>query len=219
MHVALACTLVLAPAVVRAQESISGRLGIDRLRFSGLGVQVGVVRPTHIEAATSYTLQADYGAIAPRWRVMFMISYWESKFTDEAVREFADSLLHVIDDPTHDARVVLGDIRESDLSVGADLRRETAPAPWLRAYVGVGLAAHILNADGKLIDGTFVERATDNITTGIAVAAGADLRFLRHIALGAQARYDLLSLARFGSLRVGGAYFFDREPPSRPRTP
>jgi hypothetical protein len=201
-----------------AQETAASRTGIDQLKFSGVGMQVGVVRPAQVEAATSYTLQADYGSFAPGWRVIFAISYWESRFTDAAVREFADSLEHVIVDPTNDARVILGDIRVSDLSVGTDVRRETSPAPWFRVYFGAGLAAHILNADGRLIDGTFVERATDAITTGLAGVAGADLRLFGHIALGVQARYDLLSLARYGSLRFGGSYFFDREP-SRPRTP
>jgi hypothetical protein len=72
-----------------------------------------------------------------------------------------------------------------------------------------------VNADGRLIDGTFVERATDIIAVGVGGAAGAEVRLLRHIALEGQARYDFLSLARFASLRVGASYYFDNP---RPRT-
>jgi opacity protein-like surface antigen len=72
--------------------------------------------------------------------------------------------------------------------------------------------AHVLNADGRLIDGTFVERAIDNIAIGLAASAGLELRLHRHVAVDAQLRYDMLSLARFGSLRVGASYFFDPAP-------
>jgi hypothetical protein len=49
----------------------------------------------------------------------------------------------------------------------------------------------------------------------VGATVGANVRLVRHIALDAQARYDFLSLARFGSLRVGASYYFDNP---RPRT-
>jgi hypothetical protein len=67
----------------------------------------------------------------------------------------------------------------------------------------------VLNADGPLIDGTLAERAIDNLAVGVAAVAGLDLVLLGHVALGAQARYDLLSLARFASVRAGVTYYFD----------
>jgi opacity protein-like surface antigen len=131
------------------------------------------------------------------------------------VRAYADSLRNAIFDPTGDARVLLGDITVSDIALGADARRTFLPSAWLRPYVGGGIAAHVLNADGRLIDGTFVERATDVIAIGVAGTVGTSVRLVRHIALDAQARYDFLSLARFGSLRIGASYYFDNP---RPRT-
>ena len=100
--------------------------------------------------------------------------------------------------------------------LGADVRRTYFPSGWFRPYIGGGLATHVVNADGRLIDGTFVERATDVIAVGVAGTTGVNIRVLRHIALEAQARYDFLSLARFGSLRVGASYYFDN-PASRTR--
>ncbi len=190
------------------------RMGIDRLRFSALGAQIGAVKPANIEGTTSYSLQTDYGEIAPRWRVVFTTTYWGSQFTDRQVRSFADSLKRAIEDPTGDAEVVLGDITISDVALGADLRRILGPSTWFWPYVGGGFSAHVVNADGRLIDGTFVERALDNIAVGVTGMAGLDVRLLRHLSVGVQARYDLLSLARFGSLRVGASWFFD--PPQRP---
>lgn len=215
----LALTLVVALAAPRSllgQDSWLERLGIDKLRFSGLGAQVGRVNPQGIEPATSWSLQADYGELTPGWRIVFHATYWGSRFRDRNVQAYADSLLNAIDDPTGDARVVIGDITVSDIVLGVDARRSFFRSGWIRPYVGGGIGTHIVNADGRLIDGTFVERATDVIAIGIAGAAGADVRLLRHIALEGQARYDFLSLARFASLRVGASYFFDNPRP-RPR--
>lgn len=215
-----AAAIVLAsaaahPLAAQAEGSWLERLGIDKLRFSSLGLQVGRVNPHGIEPATSYSLQVDYGEITPGWRIVFNATYWDSRFRDRNVRAYADSLRNAIYDPTGDAQVILGDITVSDIALGADARRTFLPSAWLRPYLGGGVAAHVVNADGRLIDGTFVERATDVIAIGVAGIAGSDIRLTPHIALDAQARYDFLSLARFGSLRIGASYFFDNP---RPRT-
>jgi len=213
----LALSLVVTSRLEAQQDqSWAERLGIDKLKFTALGVQVGRVAPYGIEPTTSYSLQADYGEIAPGWRIVFNATYWGSQFTDKSVQTYADSLENAISDPTGDAEVILGDITVSDIVLGADARRTYKPSWWLSPYLGAGIATHIVNADGRLIDGTFVERATDVIAVGVAGTVGLNVRVLRHIALDAQARYDFLSLARFASLRVGASYYFDNP---RPRTP
>jgi len=212
---AIALCVASRPLAAQAEGSWFERLGIDKLRFTALGVQVGRVNPQGIEPATSYSVQADYGEIVPNWRIVFHATYWGSRFRDRNVRAYADSLRSAISDPTGDAVVLLGDITVSDIALGADARRTYRPSWWLRPYVGAGVATHIVNADGRLIDGTFVERATDVIAVGVAGTIGVNARLLRHIAFDAQARYDFLSLARFGSLRVGANYYFDNP---RPRT-
>ena len=208
----------VAPRSLSAQTQGSWleRLGIDKLRFTALGAQVGRVNPQGILPTTSYSLQVDYGEIATDWRIGFNATYWGSRFRDRNVRAYADSLRNTISDPTGDAQVILGRITVSDIVLGADARRTYFSRAWLRPYVGGGLATHIVNADGRLIDGTFVERATDIIAVGAAGFAGVNIRVIPHIALDAQARYDFLSLARFGSLRVGANYYFDTP---RSRTP
>ena len=216
---AVLVVFVVAGVRLDAQENQSWaeRLGIDKLKFTALGVQVGRVAPYGIEPTTSYSLQADYGEIVPNWRIVFNATYWGSRFTDKSVQTFADSLRNAISDPTGDAVVVLGDITVSDIVLGADARRTYQPSWWLRPYLGAGIATHIVNADGRLIDGTFVERATDVIAVGVAGTVGVNARVLRHIAFDAQARYDFLSLARFASLRVGASYYFDNPRPRAPR--
>jgi hypothetical protein len=203
------------PLSAQGEGSCACRLGIDKLRFTSLGVQIGRVNPFGIEPTNSYSLQVDYGEITPGWRIVFHATYWGSRFRDRNVRAFADSLRNAIIDPTGDAVVALGDITVSDIFLGADARRTFFQRTWFRPYIGGGLATHVVNADGRLIDGTFVERATDVIAVGVAGTVGASVRLIPHIAVDGQARYDFLSLARFGSLRVGASYYFDNP---RPRT-
>lgn len=191
--------------------------GIDSLRLRALGGLVGVAQPKDVERASTYTLVADYGEIVPGWRVQYSATFWNSRFTDAAVRRFARELDATIDDPTGDARVQLGQIDVSDIVVGVDLQRVVAPTSWFTVWAGGGAATHVINADGRLIDDTFVERAVDNLVVGLAGAGGAEIILFRHLAIEAQARYDLLSLARFGSLRVGAHYVFDGD--SRTRAP
>src|SRR5688572_18020410 len=146
---------VARPARAQAQGSWLERLGIDKLRFSALGAQVGRVSPYGIEPTTSYSLQVDYGELTPGWRIGFNATYWGSRFRDRKVRAYADSLRNTISDPTGDAEVVLGDVTVSDIVLGAEARRTFFPSAWLRPYVGGGVATHVVNADGRLIDGTF----------------------------------------------------------------
>jgi hypothetical protein len=151
----------------REDESLFERMGLDRLSLAAIGVSFGGVTPAQVEATRLYALHADYGALAERWRVTFVASYWGSRYTDETTHRFADSLRAQIVDPSGDDTLDVGTIRVSDITLGADLRwfplagRNT----FLRPYAGGGLAAHVINAEGKFIAGTLMERALDDIAT------------------------------------------------------
>jgi opacity protein-like surface antigen len=213
---ALAGALAVPGTAALAQDdstSFFQRLYLDRLHLTAVGAGVGAVRPSQTLATQLYELHADYGEVVPHWRVVFLASYWGTRYRDDVVDQFRDSLRRAVVDPTGDDTLRVGRVTVSDIAVSVNVRY--TPHEWrhLRPYVGAGLAAHVINAEGRLIDGTFIENALDAITSGLAASAGVSVPFARHLALELQARYDLLSGFRYGSVRAGATYEFSRRRP------
>ena len=218
----LACVVALlglASAKLGAQVegSMFERLNLDRLRLTALGGSYGMIKPTQTEQAAVYSLFADYGEIIPRWRVVFSGTYWHSRLTDEVVQAFADSARGIIIDPSGDDLVRVPRVTVSDVALALDLRWSPVRQAPLRPFLGGGIVAHVINAEGKPIDGTFVERALDSISAGLAGVGGMDVVFGGHFVVNANARYDLLSGFRSISGRVGLSYQFEsqRRPAAR----
>ena len=69
----------------------------------------------------------------------------------------------------------------------------------------------MINAEGKLIKGTFVERSLDDIAFGVYGTAGVAIRLLAlRWAWRASARGDLVGGLRSVQARAGGTYYFGR---------
>jgi hypothetical protein len=216
---ALASAALLAAAgaaprsTLGAQEpSVLERLNLDRLQLAALGVGSGVVRPAQLVTTNVFELHSDYGPIAERWHVVFTATYWESHYQSHVVAEFARQIERSTTPPS---TVVPSEVSVSDIALGAEGRWKPRPTSFFRPYLGLGLAAHVINTEGALIDGTFVENALDYITAGVSGSTGIDVQLFEHLTIGAQARYDLLSGLRFGSARLTATYVFD----ARPRRP
>jgi hypothetical protein len=214
---AVALTLLLAVPAAGGAQGLFERLNLDKLKLTAMGGSYGAIQPSQMEATQAYSLHADYGEIANRWRVVFTVTYWGSRYREDVVRGFADSLGRSIEDPEENAELIASGVAVSDIAVGGDVRW-MSPMRFVRfkPYLGGNLSVHVLNAEGKLIGGTFMEQALDNIATGIAGVAGMDIVVFSHLSVGAQARYDLLSGIRYSSLRIGGTYLFDRAPLNTP---
>ena len=216
--VLLALALLLGAPATAGAQGVFERLNLDKLKLTAMGASYGSVEPSQMGATQAYSIHADYGEIAERWRVVFTATYWGSRYDDEVVRDYADSLRRSLEDPEGNARLIAAGVSVSDIAIGGDVR-------WsprfrflrLRPYLGGNVSFHVLNAEGRLIDGTFVERALDNIATGIAAVGGMDVVVLPHISLGGQARFDLLSGLQYSSLRLVGTYLFDAAPLRTPR--
>jgi hypothetical protein len=206
---ALASLFVAWATPVRAQ-TLFERLNLDRLQLSALGGSMGPVRPTQMEQTDAYAMHADYGEITRRVRVVFTATYWGSRYTDAVVRQFEQQLLENIVDPAGDDTLRQSRVSVSDIAVAMELRwTATRSGTFLRPYLGGAASAHVINAEGRLIQNTFVENALDNIFAGVAAVAGVDLAPLARLSAGVQLRYEIMSGLRFGSGRVVATYHLD----------
>ena len=208
---AAASALLAAPAAAQDSPGLFERLNLDKLKLTAFGASMGAVAPTSIEPTVSVSLHADYGEIAPRWRVVFSATYWGSKYRDDVVARLESKLRERIVDTTRTAQFALGGITVSDIAVGGDLRWSPR-THGLRPYIGGGALAHVVNAEGKAIQGTLIENSLDNIALGFGAVTGVDVTFARHLGIGLQGRFDLTSGVRYGSLRAVGTYYFDTAP-------
>ena len=211
---AAGCALVLAGAapVAGAQESITERLNLDRLQLSAIGISGGGVWPSRVEPAQAYAVHADYGEIAPRWRVLLTVTYWGSEFRPDVVQELVEAWRNATIDPSGDDSVVVGKIRISDIAFEIDGRWTPLPTSALRPFVGGGIGVHVLNAENRILAGTFVESALDMIASGITALAGVDTAPVGGFIFGVQGRYTFISNTRYFTLRAGASYAL---PPSR----
>jgi hypothetical protein len=195
---------IAAAARGEAQDKLLRRLNIDKLEIQSLGVSFGRIIPSQVVPANIVGLEGDYGDIAPAWRVVFGASYWESRFEDDVVQAFVDSLEKNLSDPA--SQVLPSPIRIYDVTFSADVRYTPRYNGWIKPFAGVGLAAHVVNAEGRLIKGTFVERSLDDIAAGLYATGGIALQLLSHFGIEASARGDLLSGFRSTQVKIGAAY-------------
>ena len=205
--------MLLAPPPRARAQGIFEKLGLDRLELASLGLSAGRIDPTQVEPATVFAITADYGDIAPRWRLVFGASYWESRMSDDAVNRFLDTLRANIIDPAGDDTLKASRIPLYDVTLSLGINYSTSRSTLVRPYAGVGVAAHVINAEGKLIKGTFVERSLDDIAAGFFTVGGFEFRPIPQIVFVGEARADLLSGFRSLQLRVGATYVLG--PPRR----
>jgi hypothetical protein len=207
----VASGLLVMPAAAQEGPGLFERLNLDKLKLTAFGASMGPVAPTSIVPTMSVSLHADYGEISPKWRVVFSATYWGSRYRDDVVERLASKLRERIVDTTRSAQFALGGITVSDIAVGGDLRWSPRTSG-LRPYIGGGALAHVINAEGKAIQGTLIENALDNIALGFGAVTGVDVTLARHLGIGLQGRFDLTSGVRYGSLRAVGTYYFDTAP-------
>jgi hypothetical protein len=197
------------PCIARSQGAGGGSLiNLDRLQIISLGASIGRVLPSQVEPATVYATQAEYGPIGQHWHLNFSVSYWESRYRDAVVREFVDAIDKNLTDTS--ARVQPSRIDVFDVTFGGDMRYTPVSSNVLKPFAGFGVAAHVINVEGKLIKGTFVERNLDDIGFGVYATTGLGIRISRSIGVEANVRADLVGGLRSVQARAGGTYYFGR---------
>ena len=199
--------LLFGGRVASAQDVLSDRMQLDRLQLVSLGAGAGSIAPSQVDPTSVFVLGSDYGEISPAWRVVFRISYWESKFKKSVVQAFVDTLQSNLLNPTA-TTVRPSDVTVYDATFAIGARRLLVPRGAVTPFFSGGLAAHVINAEGPLIKGTFVERSLDAISSGVFAEGGVRVRLVQRVLVEAAVRGDLLSGFRSTQWYAMGSYFF-----------
>lgn len=210
----LALFALLAPAAPLGAQSLED-YDYENLEFRGVGLEVGHIRPARVEPTLAIGVRADLGFLGPQVRIVPRASFWSSRLRDEQVSELRENLLGLCRDDGADCLAELGEIRVSDLTLGADAHYTFSTDLAATPYAGLGASLHLLNGRGDLINGTFVEDLLDAIAPGVELVGGVELPLAGALRLFAEARGTLSSDVRYLGVSAGGSWLFPAAPAAR----
>lgn len=168
--------LASLPGAAEAQRPLN-RFSYDNLGFHGFWPEIGILTSDRLEGTLSYGARLDLGQFAPRLRMLLGVSYFRSDFKSKEIAEFETALEDVVNDPTGDFTIDLGNVRWSDLALELDLQYMLTPmTSRYLPYLGIGVGMHLRNGSGDAINGTFVEDALDMLGAGVSATAGMDIK-------------------------------------------
>ncbi len=202
----LIATVLLHTAGSATAQSFLEQFSYEGLRFSGIGFDIGPVGSDRLTTEVSGGVRLDYGMIAPRVRVMFGANYFKGELSQGEILEFEDQLRQIVQDPTGDATVDVGEITWSNLEATLDLQYLFPSGPRVLTYIGLGIGAHLRNGSGAAIENTFVEDALDTIAASADLTLGMDFALSDNILFTTDVRGTLSSELIMASVRVGFMY-------------
>lgn len=169
-------TLVLGclPGALSAQ-SFWEQFSYDRLRFNGIGVEVGPVWSDRVTTEPSGSVWVDWGLVAPRVRLVFSGNYFSGRVNQSEITKLETQLRNVIDDPTGVATIAIGDIEWRNLGVVSEVQYIQPATSQLMFYGGIGLGVDFRNGSGPAIENTIVEDAFDTIVAAAVLSVGSEL--------------------------------------------
>lgn len=203
----LLCAGAARVASAQSAGAVIDSLSLDKLQIVSLGIGAGRIMPFQVNPTNILAVSADYGQIVPSWHIVANASFWRSAYRTSVVQEFVDSLNHNLSGSGTN-HVVASRVSVYDVTFGADARYVPVYSGELKPFVGLGLAAHVINAGGALINGTFIERALDDIAVGAYVTTGVSFKIVKDLGVEGSVRGDLLSGFRSLQARAGATYYF-----------
>ena len=197
--------LAVGPSGRLAAQGVLNQFSYDNLRLSGIQLDAGLLGASDLTGATVGGLRVDYGRIAPKVRLLLGLSYFHSRFDQQAVNRFERRLDSIVNPGTPDS-INLGRISLSDLIGDIDFQFIFPQGHGVTAYLGTGVSIHARNGSGAAINGTFMEDALDVITAGLNGTMGFEFNLSRAWRFTVDGRGVLSSGLRSVSLRTGIMY-------------
>lgn len=205
----LECVLVfllsIIPTFQLSAQGVLNQFSYDNLRLSGIQLDAGLLGASDLTGATVGGLRVDYGRIAPKVRLLLGLSYFHTRFAQQAVDRFERRLDSIVNPGTPD-NINLGRISLSDIIGDIDFQFVFPQGHGVTAYLGTGVSIHMRNGSGAAINGTFMEDALDVITAGLNGTMGFEFNLSRAFRFTVDGRGVLSSGLRSVSLRTGIMY-------------
>jgi len=218
----LACACVasvvcLAPRGVSAQDLAD--FDYENLSFRGVGLEVGYLVPSRVEATPSIGLRMDLGYLGPGVRILPGFSYWKSTFKDSEVGELEDRVASLVADQVGGPPppVDLGTIDWSDIVLSLDAQVVWRVPFDVLTFAGMGASVHMLDGDGAAINGTFVEDLLDSVTAGVNLHAGLEYPVAQRFRVYSQGRYEVMGDLQYFEVRLGAQIMTGRPAPGEVR--
>jgi hypothetical protein len=197
--------LAVGPSGRLAAQGVLNQFSYDNLRLSGIQLDAGLLGASDLTGATIGGLRVDYGRIAPKVRLLLGLSYFHSRFDQQAINRFERRLDSIVNPGTPDA-IDLGRISLSDIIGDIDFQFVFPQGHGVTAYLGTGISIHARNGGGAAINGTFMEDALDVITAGLNGTMGFEFNLSQAWRFTVDGRGVLSSGLRSVSLRTGIMY-------------
>jgi len=197
--------LAAGPSGRLAAQGVLNQFSYDNLRLSGIQLDAGLLGASDLTGATVGGLRVDYGRIAPKVRLLLGLSYFQSRFDQQAINRFERRLDSIVNPSTPDS-INLGRISLSDLVGDIDFQFVFPQGHGVTAYLGTGISIHARNGSGAAINGTFMEDALDVITAGLNGTMGFEFNLSHAWRFTVDGRGVLSSGLRSVSLRTGIMY-------------
>ncbi len=197
--------LAAGPSGRLAAQGVLNQFSYDNLRLSGIQLDAGLLGASDLTGATVGGLRVDYGRIAPKVRLLLGLSYFHSRFDQQAINRFERRLDSIVNPSTPDS-INLGRISLSDIIGDIDFQFVFPQGHGVTAYLGTGVSIHARNGSGAAINGTFMEDALDVITAGLNGTMGFEFNLSHAWRFTVDGRGVLSSGLRSVSLRTGIMY-------------
>jgi hypothetical protein len=197
--------LAAGPSGRLAAQGVLNQFSYDNLRLSGIQLDVGPLGASDLTGATVGGLRVDYGRIAPKVRLLLGLSYFHSRFDQQAITRFERRLDSIVN-PGRPDTINLGRISLSDLIGDVDFQLVFPQGHGVTAYLGTGVSVHVRHGSGPAINGTFVQDALDVITAGLNGTMGFEFNLSPAWRFTVDGRGVLSSGLRTVSLRTGIMY-------------
>jgi hypothetical protein len=201
----LALLLTAEPSNRLTAQGVLNQFSYDNLRLSGIQLDAGLLGASDLIGSTVGGLRVDYGRIAPKVRLLLGLSYFHTRFDQQALQRFERRLDSIVNPGTPD-NINLGRISLADVVGDIDFQFVFPQGHGITAYLGTGVSIHVRNGSGPAINGTFMEDALDVITAGLNGTMGFEFNLSKSWRFTVDGRGVLSSGLRSVSLRTGIMY-------------